>query len=178
LLRSPMVVHFSISGQRCWRRARSFTPDIVGLKHLATGRAPRHDGVFPRAAGVCVILVKRDPPINPGWRQPWRSASLVWHRAREYPAALRPFAAKAGVGITFEEDRQGGVIQWPARLFPRSRRNGAGIHRPASYAGYRGHSGLWRRPLARARALRKKIRIKRLESLRFASQNRWITGGG
>ena len=71
---------------------------------------------FLDAAGTCLILVKRDPPINP---------VLVDHGGvhhsfaiahDEYKAALGHLRAH-GVEITFEEDRQGGVINGPRAYF-------------------------------------------------------------
>ena len=107
------VVHFSIPVSDVAASTRFYT-EIVGLKHIDT--VAHGTMAFLDAAGVCVILVQRDPPINP------RSESHggVHHSfgiARgEYQAALDHLRAH-GVEITFEEDRQGGVINGPRAYF-------------------------------------------------------------
>ena len=56
------VAHFSIPVSDVANSARFYT-EVVGCRHLFTtpnGRMP-----FLDAAGTCLILVKRDPPINP-----------------------------------------------------------------------------------------------------------------
>ena len=71
---------------------------------------------FLDAAGTCLILVKRDPPIN----RAEESHGGVHHSfgiaKGEYQAALDHLRAN-GVEITFEEDRQGGVINGPRAYF-------------------------------------------------------------
>ena len=56
------MVHFSIPVSDVAASTRFYT-DVVGLKHLQT--VAHGTMAFLDAAGVCVILVKRDPPINP-----------------------------------------------------------------------------------------------------------------
>ena len=56
------VAHFSSAVSDIARSTRFYT-EIVGCKHLST--VPRGDTPFLDAAGTCLILVKRDPPINP-----------------------------------------------------------------------------------------------------------------
>lgn len=56
------VVHFSIPGSDIERSTRFYT-EIVGYRLLAT--VGRGTMAFLDAAGTCLILVKRDPPINP-----------------------------------------------------------------------------------------------------------------
>ena len=56
------VVHFSIPVSDIERSTRFYT-DIVGCRHLAT--VGQGTMAFLDAAGTCLILVKRDPPINP-----------------------------------------------------------------------------------------------------------------
>lgn len=56
------VVHFSIPVSDIERSTRFYT-EIVGCRHLAT--VGRDTMAFLDAAGTCLILVKRDPPINP-----------------------------------------------------------------------------------------------------------------
>src|SRR6266567_4223333 len=56
------VVHFSIPVSDIERSTR-FYIEIVGCRHLET--VARGTMAFLDAAGTCLILVKRDPPINP-----------------------------------------------------------------------------------------------------------------
>src|SRR5260370_38352314 len=56
------VAPFSIPGGDVARSAR-FHTEIVGCRHLST--TPNGQMVFLDAAGTCLILVKRDAPINP-----------------------------------------------------------------------------------------------------------------
>lgn len=56
------VVHFSIPVSNI-ARSRQFYTEIVGCRHLST--TPDGRMSFLDAAGTCLILVKRDPPINP-----------------------------------------------------------------------------------------------------------------
>ena len=56
------VAHFSIPVSDI-ARSTAFYTEIVGCRHLETvGRGTMS---FLDAAGTCLILVKRDPPINP-----------------------------------------------------------------------------------------------------------------
>ena len=105
------VVHFSIPVSDIERSTRFYT-EIVGCRHLATvgGGAM----AFLDAAGTCLILVKRDPPINP---RPEDHCGVHHSLAvADYPAALDHLRAH-GVAITFEEDRQGGVVNGPRAYF-------------------------------------------------------------
>jgi catechol 2,3-dioxygenase-like lactoylglutathione lyase family enzyme len=107
------MVHFSIPVSDVAASTRFYT-DVVGLKHLQT--VGQGTMAFLDAAGVCVILVKRDPPIN----RTEESHGGVHHSfgiaKGQYPAALDHLRAN-GVEITFEEDRQGGVINGPRAYF-------------------------------------------------------------
>jgi len=107
------VVHFSIPVSDIAASTRFYT-EIVGLRHLAT--VAQGAMAFFDAAGFCVILVKRDPPINPV-RDDHGGVHHSFGIARgEYQAALDHLRAH-GVEITFEEDRQGGVINGPRAYF-------------------------------------------------------------
>ena len=107
------VVHFSIPVSDVERSARFYT-EIVGCRHLAT--VAQGTMAFLDAAGTCLILVKRDPPINalPENHGGVHHAFAVGHD--DYRAALDHLRAQ-GVEITFEEDRQGGVINGPRAYF-------------------------------------------------------------
>jgi catechol 2,3-dioxygenase-like lactoylglutathione lyase family enzyme len=71
---------------------------------------------FLDAAGTCLILVKRDAPINPVRDNHGgvHHAFAVAHD--QYKAALDHLRARH-VQITFEEDRQGGVLNGPRAYF-------------------------------------------------------------
>src|SRR5260221_8581748 len=56
------MVHFSIPVSDVERSTRFYT-EIVGCRHLGT--VAHGTMAFLDAAGTCLILVKRDPPINP-----------------------------------------------------------------------------------------------------------------
>jgi catechol 2,3-dioxygenase-like lactoylglutathione lyase family enzyme len=107
------VAHFSIPVSDIARSTRFYT-EIVGCKHLST--APRGDMAFLNAAGTCLILVKRDPPINPVLDDHGdvHHSFVIAHEG--YPAALDHLRAH-GVEIAFEEDRQGGVVNGPRAYF-------------------------------------------------------------
>jgi catechol 2,3-dioxygenase-like lactoylglutathione lyase family enzyme len=107
------VVHFSIPVSDVAASTRFYT-EIVGLRHLQT--VAHGTMAFLDAAGVCVILVKRDPPINP-LRDNHGGVHHSFGIAQgQYRAALDHLRAH-GVEITFEEDRQGGVINGPRAYF-------------------------------------------------------------
>ena len=105
------VVHFSIPVSDVARSTRFYT-EIVGCRHIETVGQGRM--AFLDAAGTCLILVKREPPINP---RP-EDHGGVHHSfgVKDYPAAL-DHLRQNGVAITFEEDRQGGVVNGPRAYF-------------------------------------------------------------
>jgi catechol 2,3-dioxygenase-like lactoylglutathione lyase family enzyme len=107
------VVHFSIPVSNVAASTR-FYIDIVGLKHLQT--VGQGTMAFLDAAGVCVILVKREPPINPSLENHGGVHHSFGIAKGQYQAALDHLRAR-GVEITFEEDRQGGVINGPRAYF-------------------------------------------------------------
>ena len=107
------VAHFSIPVSDV-KKSTKFYTEIVGCRHLST--IPTGDMAFLDAAGVCVILVRSEPPIN---------ATLDDHNGVHhsfvvdtgaYQAALDHLREK-DVEITFEEDRQGGVVNGPRCYF-------------------------------------------------------------
>jgi catechol 2,3-dioxygenase-like lactoylglutathione lyase family enzyme len=106
-------VHFSIPVSDVERSTRFYT-EIVGCRHLAT--VAHGTMAFLDAAGTCVILVKRAPPINPAAEDHGgvHHAFAVAHQ--DYTAALDHLRSN-GVEIAFEEDRQGGVINGPRAYF-------------------------------------------------------------
>ena len=107
------VAHFSIPVSDVENSTRFYT-EIVGCRHLETVGGGRM--AFLDAGGTCVILVKREPPINPVQDNHGgvHHAFAVAHD--DYPAALAHLRAH-GVEITFEEDRQGGVLNGPRAYF-------------------------------------------------------------
>ena len=107
------VAHFSIPVSDVAASTRFYT-EIVGLRHLQT--VAHGTMAFLDAAGVCVILVKRDPPINPVRDNHGGVHHSFGIASGQYRAALDHLLAH-GVEITFEEDRQGGVINGPRAYF-------------------------------------------------------------
>jgi catechol 2,3-dioxygenase-like lactoylglutathione lyase family enzyme len=105
------VAHFSIPVSDVVKSTQFYT-DVVGCRHLSTNGQM----VFLDAAGTCLILVKRDAPINPV-RDDHGGVHHAFAVAHDdYKAALDHLRAH-GVEITFEEDRQGGVLNGPRAYF-------------------------------------------------------------
>ena len=107
------VAHFSIPVSDCAKSTRFYT-DIVGCRHLST--IPNGKMAFLDAGGVCVILVERDPPINTALDDHNGVHHSFMVDADAYQAALDHLRAN-DVEITFEEDRQGGVVNGPRAYF-------------------------------------------------------------
>src|SRR3981189_2928084 len=107
------VAHFSIAVSDIARSTRFYT-EIVGCRHLAT--VARGTMAFLDAAGTCLILVKRDPPINPRPEDHGGVHHSFAVAPEEYRAALDHLRAN-GVTIAFEEDRRGGVVNGPRAYF-------------------------------------------------------------
>ena len=107
------LVHFSIPVSDVAASTR-FYAEIVGLKHLQT--VAHGTMAFLDAAGVCVILVKRAAPINRVAENHGGVHHSFGIAKGHYRAALDHLRAN-GVEITFEEDRQGGVINGPRAYF-------------------------------------------------------------
>jgi catechol 2,3-dioxygenase-like lactoylglutathione lyase family enzyme len=107
------VAHFSIPVSDV-AKSKQFYTEVVGCTDLST--TPNGQMVFLDVAGTCLILVKRDAPINPVRDDHGgvHHAFAVAHD--EYRAALHHLRAR-GVEITFEEDRQGGVLNGPRAYF-------------------------------------------------------------
>jgi catechol 2,3-dioxygenase-like lactoylglutathione lyase family enzyme len=107
------VAHFSIPVSDVANSTRFYT-EIVGCRHLATVGGGRM--AFLDAAGTCLILVERAPPINqhPEDHGGVHHSFAVAHE--DYATALDHLRAH-GVEITFEEDRQGGVLNGPRAYF-------------------------------------------------------------
>jgi len=107
------VVHFSIPVGDVERSTRFYT-EIVGCRHLAT--VAQGTMAFLDAAGTCLILVKRDPPINPHPEDHGGVHHSFAIAHGEYQAAL-DHLRRHGIEITFEEDRQGGIVNGPRAYF-------------------------------------------------------------
>jgi catechol 2,3-dioxygenase-like lactoylglutathione lyase family enzyme len=120
------VAHFSIPVSDVARSTRFYT-EVVGCRHLST--TPNGQMVFLDAAGLCLILVKRNPPINtvPDNHGGVHHAFAVAHD--EYAAALEHLRAH-GVEITLRGGPARRRTQRPSRVFSRSRRHGVGVYRP------------------------------------------------
>ena len=107
------VVHFSIPVSDVANSTRFYT-EIVGCRHLAT--VAQGTMAFLDAAGTCLILVKREPPINRAQEDHGGVHHSFAVAHEDYAAALDHLRAH-GVEITFEEDRQGGVVNGPRAYF-------------------------------------------------------------
>ena len=107
------VAHFSIPVSDIARSIRFYT-EVVGCEHLST--TPNGQMAFLDAAGTCLILVKRDPPINPVLEDHGGVHHSFAIAHDDYSAALDHLHT-FGVEITFEEDRQGGVLNGPRAYF-------------------------------------------------------------
>jgi len=107
------VAHFSIPVSDIATSTRFYT-EVVGCRHLST--VPDRRMAFLDAAGTCLILVKRDPPINPVPEDHGGVHHSFAVAHEDYGAALDHLRAH-GVKITFEEDRQGGVLNGPRAYF-------------------------------------------------------------
>ena len=107
------VAHFSIPVSDIAKSSQFYT-EVVGCKHLST--VPSGQMAFLDAAGTCLILVERNPPINPVAENHGgvHHAFAIAHE--DYEKALDHLRAH-GVEITFEEDRQGGVLNGPRAYF-------------------------------------------------------------
>ena len=107
------VIHFSIPVSDVAKSTQFYT-DVVGCRHLST--TPNGQMVFLDAAVTCLMLVKRDAPINPVLDDHGgvHHSFVIAHEG--YPAALDHLRAH-GVEIAFEEDRQGGVVNGPRAYF-------------------------------------------------------------
>jgi catechol 2,3-dioxygenase-like lactoylglutathione lyase family enzyme len=107
------VAHFSIPVSDV-PKSRQFYTEVVGCRHLST--TPNGQMVFLDAAGTCLILVKRDPPINPvpDNHGGVHHAFAIAHDG--YTAALDHLRVH-GVQITFEEDGKAACSTVPARIF-------------------------------------------------------------
>src|SRR3954449_13204263 len=93
------VAHFSIPVSDVAASTRFYT-EIVGCRHLATVAGGTM--AFLDGAGVCLILVERDPPINPRIED----HGSVYHAfaiAHDDCQAALDHLRENGVAITFEE---------------------------------------------------------------------------
>jgi len=107
------VAHFSIPVSDIAKSTQFYT-EVVGCRHLST--VPSGQMAFLDAAGTCLILVERNPPINPVAENHGgvHHAFAIAHD--DYEETLDHLRAH-GVEITFEEDRQGGVLNGPRAYF-------------------------------------------------------------
>ena len=123
------VAHFSIPVSDI-AKSRQFYTEVVGCRHLST--VPSGQMAFLDLAGTCLILVKRDPPINP---VPDNHAGVHHAFAVAHDEAALNHLRAHGVEITFEEDRQGGVLNGPRAYFHDPDRTVLEFINLTSYAG-------------------------------------------
>ena len=107
------VAHFSIPVSDLARSTR-FYAEVIGCRHLST--TPDGRLAFLDAGGVCLLLVKREPPIVTRLEPSDGVHHAFMVDADAYVAALDHLRAH-GVDIFFEEDRQGGTINGPRAYF-------------------------------------------------------------
>src|SRR5207244_11905194 len=87
-----------------------FYTEVVGCRHLST--VPGGHMAFLDAAGTCLILVKRDPPINPVLDDHGGVHHSFAIAHEEYKAALDHLRTQC-IENTSEEDRHDGVLNAP-----------------------------------------------------------------
>ena len=107
------LAHFSVPVTNI-ERSRAFYTDIVGCKQLFT--LPSNTMCFLDAGGESLILVERDGPINPVLDNHNGVHHSFMVESSAYPAALDHLRSN-DVEITYEEDRQGGVVNGPRAYF-------------------------------------------------------------
>jgi len=107
------VAHFSIAVSDI-ENSTKFYRDIVGCRHLST--TPDGSLSFLDAGGVCVILGKRDAPINPVLDDHGGIHHSFIIESGAYQAALDHLRAN-DIEVFFEEDRRGGVVNGPRAYF-------------------------------------------------------------
>jgi catechol 2,3-dioxygenase-like lactoylglutathione lyase family enzyme len=107
------VAHFSIPVSDI-KRSRHFYVDVVGCKHLFS--PPKGHMSFLDAAGVCVILVKQDGPVNPALQHSEGVHHAFVIAPDQFRSAVERLKAH-GVELIGEEDRQGGVVNGPRVYF-------------------------------------------------------------
>ena len=107
------MAHFSIPVSDL-ESSKRFYCDIVGCKHVAT--TPDRRMAFIDAGGDCLILVKREGPINPLLDDHNGVHHSFMVESKDYKPALENLRAH-GIEVFFEEDRQGGVVNGPRAYF-------------------------------------------------------------
>src|SRR4029078_11941204 len=108
------IANFSIPVSDVDRSVKFYT-EIVGCKYLS--QRPDKHITFLDAGGVCLLLIKHEPPIIKGALE---KSDGVHHAfmvdAAEYQTAVDGLRAK-GIEVFFEEDRRGGTIDGPRAYF-------------------------------------------------------------
>ncbi len=107
------LAHFSIPVSDVAASEKFYT-EIVGCRPLFTN--PPGTMSFVDAGGVCVILCKRKPPINPVLDDSEGVHHSFILKSEDYRPAIEHLKAN-GVEVFFEEDRQGGVVNGPRCYF-------------------------------------------------------------
>lgn len=107
------IAHFAIPVSDPERSTRFYT-EIVGCKLLHA--LPDKSMTFLDAGGVCVLLIKRPPPIVRELEGSYGVHHAFMLAPDDYRAAVDNLRAN-GVEIFLEEDRQGGIIDGPRAYF-------------------------------------------------------------
>jgi catechol 2,3-dioxygenase-like lactoylglutathione lyase family enzyme len=107
------LAHFAIPVSNPEKSTRFYT-EVVGCKFLSV--LPDQSMTFLDAGGVCLLLIKRPPPIVTELEYSNGVHHAFMVNENEYQAALDNLRAN-GVEIFFEEDRRTGVIRGPRAYF-------------------------------------------------------------
>ena len=101
------VAHFSIPVSDVDRSIKFYT-EVVGCKFLSS--LPNKSITFLDAGGICVLLIKRDAPIQKGAAEMSDGVHHAFMIDGDQYEAVKQSLKTKGVDIFFEEDRHGGTI--------------------------------------------------------------------
>jgi len=108
------VAHFSIPVSDVDRSIKFYT-EVVGCKLLHS--LPNQKITFLDAGGVCVLLIKRPPPIQKGPPEMSDGVHHAFMVDEEQFKTVKEKLKSQGVEIFFEEDLRGGIINGPRVYF-------------------------------------------------------------
>jgi glyoxylase I family protein len=108
------VAHFSIPVSDVDRSIKFYT-EVVGCKFLSS--LPNKSITFLDAGGICVLLIKRDAPIQKGAAEMSDGVHHAFMIDGDQYEAVKQSLKTKGVDVFFEEDRRGGTIDGPRFYF-------------------------------------------------------------
>ena len=108
------LAHFSIPVSDVDRSVEFYT-SMLGCKFISS--LPDKSITFLDAAGACVLLIKRDPPIQKGAPEMSNGVHHAFMIEEDAYEQAKSFLRSNGVEIFFEEDRRGGVVDGPRFYF-------------------------------------------------------------